>query len=193
MQELFQTLSQIGRKRHYSAGQILFFEGQEARYLFLLLKGKVRLYKSKEDIHQTTQRTIHTLSAPEFIAEMPFFMQLSYPANAECIEDCEIISISFESFHAHCLQDNQICLLFIASLCQKVRILESHIAQSNQNLQSRLLHYLNTHAHKLATLSQRHIAKELSISPESLSRALKMLKNQGKITTHKGKISLLDS
>ncbi len=192
MQQLFNTLAKIGHKRYFTCGEILFFEGMMPTHLFLLLHGKVRLYKVKEQL-TSNQHTLHTLVAPQFIAEMPFFMQTPYPANAECIQPCEIISISLHTFHTHCLQDNQICTLFITSLCKKIQILESHIATQNKNLQMRVLEYLSSHAKTLSTLTQRQIAQNLNIAPESLSRTLKILKNQGKIATQKGKIMLLDS
>lgn len=190
MQELFDIMVQIGNKCTYQNSEILFLQGLKPTHLYLLLSGKVRLYKTKEHISQE-QHTLHTLSSPQFIAEMPFFMQSPYPASAECASICEIITISYESFHTHCLGNSEICLLFITSLCKKIQILESHIALQSQNLQEKVLSYLSHNKASLHTLTQRHIAQALNIAPESLSRTLKALKTQGILTTHKGKISLL--
>lgn len=193
MQQLIKALYSIGRTLHYTKGEIVFFEGQNVTHLLLLTSGKIRLYKTKENIDNTTQCTLHTLYAPQFIAEMPFFMGLQYPANAECVESCEIISINSDVFHKHCLHDEKICLYLITSLCQKVQILESHITMRNQSLQERLLSYLQTHKQQLQHLSQKHIAQSLNITPQSLSRTLKLLKSEGRINTHKGKIILTES
>ncbi len=192
MQELFYSLSHIGHKSCHGIGTILFFEGEKAHKLFVLMKGKVRLYKNKNDIDDTTQYTLHIASAPCFIAEMPFFMQTYYPASAECIELCELIEINFNTFNNY-LKNDGVSLLFISSLCHKIRILESYIATQNQNLQERLLSYIHTHRDKLHKLSQKHIAQSLNVAPESLSRILKKLKNQGILTTYKGKIQLCDN
>ena len=110
MQELFHIMTQMGNKRTYQNGEILFLQGAMPTHLYLLLSGKVRLYKTKEHI-SSNQLTLHTLSSPQFIAEMPFFMQSPCPANAECASICEIITISQESFHTHCLGNSEICLL----------------------------------------------------------------------------------
>lgn len=190
MQELFSVMEQIGSKRIYQNGEILFLQDAIPTHLYLLLSGKVRLYKTKEHI-SSKQHTLHTLSSPQFIAEMPFFMQNPYPASAECASICEIITINRERFHTHCLDKSEICLLFITSLCKKIQILESHITLQNQNLQEKVLGYLTCNKDSLHTLTQRHIAKVLNITPESLSRTLKVLKSQGLLTTHKGKITLL--
>lgn len=192
MKKLFSSIEKIGHKRTLESGEILFFEGMKANNLLLLLSGKVRLYKSQENL-SCKEHTLHILNAPQFIAEMPFFMQTTYPANAECIQTCEIIGINFETFQNQCLQNNQICLLFINSLCKKIQILESHISTYNQSLQMRVLQYLQTHKANLPTLTQRKIAQSLNITPESLSRTLKILKEKHIIATHKGKIVFLDS
>lgn len=191
MKELIRALRSISRTHQYTKGEIIFFEGQKAEHLLLLISGKVRLYKASSNINHTLEHTLHTLCAPQFIAEMPFFMNLAYPANAECVEDCEIMSISARAFYKDCLADKQICLLFITSLCQKVQILETHIATYNQSIQERLLSYLKAHHNQLPSLSQKHIAQSLNISPQSLSRTLKILKKQGILNTSKGKITLL--
>ncbi|MCX2717540.1 Crp/Fnr family transcriptional regulator [Helicobacter sp. MIT 21-1697] len=190
MQALFDTLSRIGRKSHHNTNEILFFEGECVSSLLLLTQGKVRLYKSKTDIDDS-ECTLHIITAPSLIAEMPFFMRLNYPSNAQCMQPCEIISIHFDTFYTHILQDTQMCSLFITSLCHKIHILESHINAHNQNLQTRLLNYLKAHKDSLRTQSQKQIAQSLNVSPESLSRTLKILKNKGIVTTHKGKITLL--
>ncbi len=59
MQELFHIMAQIGNKRTYQNGEILFLQGAMPTHLYLLLSGKVRLYKTKEHI-SSTQLTLHT-------------------------------------------------------------------------------------------------------------------------------------
>lgn len=192
MQDLYSAIINKGRKMHYAKGEILFFEGEKAQNLLLLTKGKVRIYKIKETQNDYNQCTIHILNATQFIAEMPFFMRLPYPANAECMQECEIVSLSFDTFYK-ALNDRQLCLSFITSLCEKICILESHISTQNKNLQDKLLEYLLLHKENLHQLKQKHIAQSLNITPQSLSRTIKALKIQGVINTNKGKITFLDS
>lgn len=186
--ELLDKLTQIGRVEVYEAGSIIFFEGERAKNFYVLLDGKVRLYKSDEKTSK--EYTIHTLIAPTFIAEMPFFMQQNYPASAQTCEKSEILCIGYKTFETYILQDSHICLLLISSLCHKIRILESYIASSAQSLEDRLLDYLASHKENLANLTQRSIAQAINTTPESLSRLLKSLKQQGILQTNKGKISL---
>lgn len=187
MQDSIAILSKMGSKRLYAANQIVFFEGEIPKKLLVLISGGVRIYKT----HQHREETLHHIQAPSFIAEMPSFLGLAYPASAVCSCECEILEVPLETFKKQCAQDVEFALAFIASLCHKIAILESHIARTAQSLQERVRHFLLEHRQILPTLSQRQIAQKLNTSPESLSRALRKLKDNGVIAIHKGKIVLL--
>ncbi|EAL0952743.1 nitrosative stress-sensitive transcriptional regulator NssR, partial [Campylobacter coli] len=46
MQEYLDFLKGIGKIRKFEKNNILFFEGEKALKFFILLKGRVRVYKS---------------------------------------------------------------------------------------------------------------------------------------------------
>lgn len=186
MQDSIALLYKMGSKRLYAANQILFFEGEIPKKLLVLIKGGVRIYKTQ----QYKEQTLHYIQAPSFIAEMPSFLGLAYPASAVCSCECEILEISLETFKKQCAEDVEFALAFIASLCHKIAILESHISRTSQNLQERVEHFLLEYKEVLPTLSQRQIAQKLNTSPESLSRVLRKLKDKGVIIIQKGKIIL---
>jgi len=188
--ELFERLKNIGKKRTYQSGEMIFFEVEEANKLFILLSGSARLYKSHPTL-ATKEHTLHIINAPNFIAEMPFFIGVCYPASAVCNECSEILHIDRNIFLTTCLGDSVFCLEFIGSLCQKIRILESYISQEQKDLQMRCIEFLLSNEYRLHSLTQKTIAQLLNVAPESLSRILKRLKTNGLIKTHKGKIILL--
>ncbi len=184
MQDMFKMLYDMGHKRFYNHGEFLFFEGETPHKLLVLLKGRVRIYK----VHNTQEATLHQICAPSFIAEMPTFLGLAYPASAVCVGECEILEIGLEVFKKQCVGNAEFCLSFIASLCQKIKILESHISSTSQSLKERVKDFLALHQHQLPNLTQRQIAQMLNTSPESLSRVLRELKKSGLVRTQKGKI-----
>lgn len=179
-------LENLGVKKKYKKNEILFFEGEKANKFFLLLSGNVRIYKSLE---LGSEKTLHIFHPISFIAEMPSFNNAEYPASAMCEEDCEILCVNTNVFKDQ-LKDTQFCFSFISSLFQKIRILEGYIELNNQNLNERFLNFANKNKAILPTLTQRKIAQMLNTSAESLSRILKELKKQGKVTITKGKILL---
>ena len=84
MEDYFKLLHSIGYKRFFNKDEILFFEGESPKKLFVLLSGKVRIYKSTKLAENLAPRekTLHYISAPNFIAEMPSLLKQPFPASA---------------------------------------------------------------------------------------------------------------
>ncbi|MBX7491441.1 Crp/Fnr family transcriptional regulator [Helicobacter turcicus] len=192
MEDYFKLLYNIGYKRFFNKDEILFFEGETPKKLLVLLSGKVRIYKSTQPAKDIAPRekTLHYISAPNFLAEMPSLLKQPFPASAVCAQDCEVLEINLETFQKQCAENPNFYQQLIASLCQKIRILEALITESHLSLKDKLMSFLQNNTQNLSTLTQREIAKRLNTSPESLSRIIRELKTQGRIETKKGKIIL---
>lgn len=189
MKDILDSLSGIGVSRHYKKGNIIFYEGEYAKYFFILKSGIVRVYKS---ISHTRELTINRFYPLSFIAEMPAFKDIAYPASAICEEDCEILEINFLDFKDLCLKDNNFSFLMISSLFEKIGILERGLLQNSMELRSRLIHFLLENENDLSRISQRKIAFMLNVRAESLSRILKEFREKNFISTNKGKIEILN-
>ncbi|WP_291950555.1 Crp/Fnr family transcriptional regulator [Campylobacter sp.] len=189
MDKHFEILASLGEKRKFKKGNILFFQGDEAKKILILLDGKVRLYKVNS---RGFEFTLHILNHTSFIAEMPVFKEIEYPVNAICEEDCEICIIDFVYFKRLCMENGEISFLLLSSLFEKIRILENFIKQKSLDLKTRLLKFLIENEEKLHKLKQKEIATMLNIPPESLSRFLKEFKHILLIDTNKGKITILN-
>lgn len=192
MEDYFKLFCSIGYKRFFNKDEILFFEGETPKKLFILLNGKVRIYKSIQLTKDLAPRekTLHYIASPNFLAEIPSLLRQPFPTSAVCNQDCEILEINLKTFKKQCAKHPNFYQQLIASLCQKIKTLETHIAESHLSLKDKLMSFLQENAQSLNTLTQREIAKHLSTSPESLSRTIKELKAQGRIETKKGKILL---
>ncbi len=46
MKDYLELLSSVGKLKKFQKNSILFYEGEEAKKFFILLKGKIRIYKS---------------------------------------------------------------------------------------------------------------------------------------------------
>ena len=188
MHEFIQELEKIGVKRSHKRGNILFYEGEQARAFFLLLSGRVRVYKSPAN----KELTLHLFEPLSFIAEMPAFRQSVYPASAICETNCELLELDFNAFKRLCEDNIEFAIMMISSLFEKIKILEIELSQVSVSLKERFIRYIFENEANLARLSQRQISTELNVRAESLSRTIKELKNAGLIGTDKGKIQLLD-
>ncbi|KAA6224796.1 MULTISPECIES: Crp/Fnr family transcriptional regulator [unclassified Campylobacter] len=188
MQEYLEFLKNIGLVKKYPKKAILFYEGEIALNLLILIKGKVRVYKCLND----KELSLHFFTPASFIAEMATLKEIPYPANAECLEESEILEVNINDFKRLCKENEKFNMLLLSSLFEKIQILGKNLMQNSMPLRVKLLNYLLENERNLAKISQKQIASYLNIRVESLSRVIKELKIQGLINTKQGKIFLLD-
>lgn len=188
MKDYLELLSSVGKIKKFQKNSILFYEGEEAKKFFILLKGKIRIYKSTASDKEIT---LHYFNPLNFIAEMPAFKKLNYPANAIFEEDGEILEIDFVNFQNLCSENKEFNFLLISSLFDKIKILEKKLSQNALDLRTRLLKYL-WKMKKIRYNFTKQIAIDLNVRAQSLSRVLKELKISELIDTKKGKIEILN-
>ncbi len=188
--KLLELFTKIGVKKSFNKRRILFFEVQKARDMLFLLSGCVRLYRVDGSGNEIT---IHFLKPMNFIAEMPVFEGLNYPASAVFESHSDVIYLDFEVFKEHCLSNPEVNLLLVRSLMGKIRDLERMIDEYvSYDVPMRLIAFLLQNQPSLNQYSQKLIAQMIGTTPETLSRTLRKFKQKGLLTTIKGKIELLD-
>ncbi len=57
MKDYLELLSSVGKLKKFQKNSILFYEGEEAKKFFILLKGKIRIYKSTASDKEITLHT----------------------------------------------------------------------------------------------------------------------------------------
>ncbi len=88
-------------KRSYRAGEICVLEGAPARYLHLLMSGKINLERKLPDkwlLHEVG--VVHTLEERGLFGWSAIVEPGVHTASARCLEDCEIILIQGEKLSA---------------------------------------------------------------------------------------------
>ena len=167
--EKFTTIMEL------SKDNILFYEGDDSKYLFLLTKGIVKLYKTSSNDKEIVMKYFHS---NEFIAEVANFENIPYPATAQAFTDTEVLKIDFESLKDIIYSDAKLSFLIQTSLIRKIRNLENlvslHIVLDSKE---RIAKYLYEHTEDFFNTKNIIIAEILNISPETLSRMLKDYKN----------------
>jgi CRP-like cAMP-binding protein len=77
-------LVQTGRQRHFKNGEFIFYEGDPADTLYVLLKGRVKLTQITPEGQQVLQ---HYVAPGEAFAIVAVFSESQYPVSAETIDD----------------------------------------------------------------------------------------------------------
>lgn len=182
-------LKTISKTLRLQKGNHLFFEGETPISLYFLTKGIIRIYKTDP---KGNEILLHFIQAGSFVAELAHMQHIHYPATAICESDCELLAIDYWHFEKDFLTHPIISLKIITSLCQKILNLEKVITQNlTMDANARICQFLYENESNLKTLSQRKIAAILNMTPETLSRHIALLKEQGILSVKNREILLL--
>ncbi len=76
-------------------GEQIFSEGLEATAFFVVISGKVKVYKLSPD---GKEHTLHIQGPGDLVAEAAIFDSMVYPASCAAMEDSTLVRISREAF-----------------------------------------------------------------------------------------------
>ncbi len=176
-----QTISFI---KDFRRGELLFYEGEEPKYLYILVEGAIRVYKTDFKGNEITLHYFHPIN---MIAEVANFEDFPYPATAEFETDGKVVAIDFDRFKNEFLKDPEVSFNVIKSLAYKIKILNDIIVQNMMmDAVSRVAKFIDEHEDLFKELKHNKIASLLNITPETFSRILKKFKDQD-IIQKKGK------
>ncbi|POR04100.1 hypothetical protein AU468_03770 [Alkalispirochaeta sphaeroplastigenens] len=166
--------------REIPRGTILFVEGQEGDHFFCLLRGQVRLFRSTGDGREVT---LHMVEAGDLFAEIVLFERDTYPASAVAVEDSLVRAIPRGRLLG-LLAEAPLREEFIRNLVGKMRFLSQQLyVLATMDVRQRLARFLAVRFGQVPLitldLNKQETAAAISVRPETLSRALASLKDQG--------------
>lgn len=175
--EGFTTLQKVPKDN------IVFYEGDEPKYLYLLVKGVIKLYKTSSAHKEVILKYFHE---NELIGEVANFEGISYPATAKAYSDVEVLKIDFDRLKEIIFSNPNMAFNIQTSLIKKIKNLEN-IISTNLVLDSkeRVAKYIYNHSDDFFDTKNIEIAEILGVSPETLSRILKFFKDNDIINTKK--------
>lgn len=177
--ETLTKIEEITNVIKLSRDNVLFYEGDESKYLYILTKGIIKLYKTSSNDKEIILKYFNT---HEMIAEVANFEAIPYPATAQCFSDSELLKIDFEKLKEIIYSDPKLAFVIQTSLIKKIRNLERlvslHLVLDSKE---RIAKYLCEHTEDFFNTKNVLIAEILNISPETLSRMLRVFKDEGLI------------
>jgi len=163
-------LSSLAHKRKFSKDEILFYEKEKPKYLTLLTKGTLKVYKTD---NKNNEIVMHRFKAKSLVAEMAVLEGIDYPASAVFESDGEVLELDFDKFKNNFLTNPDIALSFFKSLSRKIKNLEDVIALNVVlDATSRVAKYLCENEEALS-MKHTELSKHLHMTPETLSRVFK--------------------
>ena len=175
-------------RKLFSAGELLFSEGEPCNGLHIIARGKVRIFKAS----MGGREQVLAVNVPgETVAELPVFDNGPYPASAVAIEETEIGFISRREFHAYCMEHPEVALKVLAVAGSRLRRLVGIVEElSFTTIRQRLVSVLVKLAmaegkngangiHILLPASHQELASQLGTVRELISRNLMRLQAEG--------------
>jgi CRP/FNR family transcriptional regulator len=170
-----ERLAGISIIKNLSKDNILFYEGENPKYFYLLLEGHLKLYKT--DL-KGNEIIIHYFRQPSFIAEMASLENIKFPATAIATRDnVEVLLINKEKFSQIIQTDAHFSFHLIKSITLKVKHLELVI---NRNMvydaMTKVCSFISENPEYMLSAKNKEIANLLNMAPETLSRILSKLR-----------------
>jgi CRP-like cAMP-binding protein len=188
-------------RKHFSAGQLVFSEGDACTGLHFISYGKVRIFKSSAS---GREQVLAVNVSGESIAELPVFDGGAFPASAIAIEDVEIVFISQRDFHAFCLEHPAVPLKVLSVVGARLRGLVNIIEELSfttirQRLVATLLRLAESEGKRTESgieihlpASHQELAHQLGTVRELISRNLMRLQAEGLIDVDARQIVVKD-
>ena len=198
--ELKQLAERTVRKQ-FSAGELLFDEGEPCKGLHIIARGRVRIFKASA----SGREQVLAVNVPgESVAELPVFDGGPYPASAIALEDSEIAFVSRKDFQAYCMEHPQVALKVLETVGARLRRLVGIIEELSfttirQRLVAALLRLAQSNGKKtergievLLPGSHQELANELGTVRELISRNLMRLQAEGLVEVDAREIVIKD-
>ena len=179
---------QLDRVRRHShaidmlEGESLFFQGDEATTFYLVLSGRIKLYRVSPD---GKEKVVEIVGQGGTFAEALMFMdEPHYPVTATALVPSRVIGVNSRDFKAMLRESIDTCFLLMGRMCFRLRGLIREIdALSLETGTVRTISYLLEQAPAdrddfELQVAKSVIASRLSVKPETFSRILKNLHEQ---------------
>ena len=184
--EQLQALARIMVAKLIKRGQAIFSEGDEAEGFYVIVSGRVKIFKLSPD---GKEQILHISSVGEPFGEVPVFAGERFPAYAEAMEDSRTFFFPRPAFVNLIKKNPALALNMMALLARRLRLFTGMIESlSLREVPGRLAaHFLflsdqKEGAHELTLdISKNQLASLLGTIPETLSRILARMSNEGLI------------
>ncbi len=174
-------------------GEILFLEGDKGEDLYFVLKGAVKIFKTNSEGKEIT---INIAQEGELFAEIVLFLKNTYPVSAMAIENSLLLAIDSKRMFDKIKENPEFAMKFLGLFAKRLNYLTEKVKElSIDDAKERLLGYLNRRDKGDGVveikLPKKEISSSIGVSPETFSRILKKLSEEGAISIEGKVIKLL--
>ena len=191
------AIRQIALEKQYNKGQTIFSEEDETKGLFVVVDGRVKIYKVSSE---GKEQILHIIETGQSFGEVTVFTGQQMPANAQTLAKSRLLLFPRSAFVGLVTANPSLALNLLAIMSKKLRQFAVQIENlSLKEIPARLASYLIYLAEEQGSadavtldVSKGQLASLLGTIPETLSRIFAKLSRQNLIRVEGPKITLLD-
>ncbi|MFW5844907.1 MAG: Crp/Fnr family transcriptional regulator [Planctomycetota bacterium] len=190
-----QALAEVAALEEAGRGTLLFRQGDRCRAMYVVGSGQARVFQLAPS---GKEHTLYLAGPGDNFAEIAAIDGLPYPANAETISACELVALDAAGLGVLLERDSQLARQLMLGMAMWVRhtvgLLEDVVLR---DAVGRLAHYLlglpdDSQGWVQLEASNLHIAKHLDLAPETLSRSLRRLQDEGVLACQRRSVEIRD-
>jgi CRP-like cAMP-binding protein len=195
--EQLDAIARIVSDKEYKKGQIIFSEGDEGEGFYLVISGRVKVYKLSPE---GKEQIMHIFGPGKPFAEVPVFGGSRYPANAEAMDRCKLFFFPKKAFISLIQENPSLSMNMLASLSQRLKQFSNLIETlSLKEVPGRLASYLLYLSDKNGSIDEfkldiakSQLASLLGTIPETLSRIFAKMGSRELVRINGPQITILD-
>ena len=179
-------VADIALVKKFDRGESVFFEGDEGNGFYMVLEGRVKIFKMSLD---GKEQILHIFGPGEPFGEVPVFHGQPFPANALTLVKTTLLFFPRREFVDLVTENPSLALNMLAMLSLRLRRFAAQIESlSLKEVPGRLASYLLYLAEEQGTTEQvtldipkGQLASLLGTIPETLSRIFARMTDEGLI------------
>lgn len=125
--EYFQYFEKAGQKQNYQTSDIIYMQEDEADLIFLIIKGRVRVYVMNSNGQEVT---VEILQRGQIFGESSFIAHSKRPTTTQAIQDVEVIACYPEQLYPYCQKSQGLMISIMQSMSQTCNYLTNMMKRS---------------------------------------------------------------
>ncbi len=124
--QTLEFIAKVGEGVNVVPGSVIFREGDAGDRMYLIIKGKVEIYRSDESGYETV---LATLDSADVFGEMSLLDDAPRSASAKAVEETIMISLKRTEFQLFLENNFSVALKLLATLSRKLRDTNEKLAE----------------------------------------------------------------
>lgn len=192
-QDELNALAGIAVESNYPAGEFVFWDGDEPRFLYIVAEGKIKVLK-----HSSSGKEfiIAFFGPGEVFGEVAVFENRPYPASALAAIDTKVLALKRDDFLSFLTSQPEVALRIICMLGGRLRDAQGRLRDiAGERVEQRIANILLMLSSKLGLelpFTRQEIADMAGTTTETAIRVMSRLKDGGIIKSTRGKTVIAD-